>query len=91
MNGGLRLVLQLQCTVCGNSMDIKRVDDDAACIALFGVVPDPYAVCPQCFAPIGQAQGADEDFRRRVRLHYYGRGLVLRADQAGRTWRKAVA
>jgi hypothetical protein len=83
----LRIELQQECETCGSATSSEERDERAKDVALFGVSQDPYRVCPQCFDAVSADTYIDEEFRRRVRMHYIKRGIILRVDTSGR-WSK---
>jgi hypothetical protein len=83
----LALSLHQECETCGGASSTEERDERRNDVALFGVSPDPYRVCPQCLDAVSEVTYVDEEFRRRVRLVYIQRGIILRADASGR-WSK---
>mgnify|MGYP001607879387 CR=1 FL=1 len=85
----LRLALARECQVCLTLRDQDEFQADTFLIALAGVVDDPYAVCPACHHETPKEEREEEAYRQRVRVYYYGRGVVLRQEANGE-WRKRL-
>jgi hypothetical protein len=77
----LKQLTALECAVCGGLMCTPAQADAALAVALFGAVP--YAVCPACCREVGPKLESDEEYRRRARLAYLRRGLVVRQTARG--------